>query len=165
MRSLKLPIFRELDLDELDNWYDAQVEVEGSTVSMDLNFDETTAEESQVQPVQTFLEQLNELNQTLRQNIAEDFKTGTTTREFLSKVNEFANQEKLNTLLTGADPSLTRDEQLLSFLRLKRVGFFPEDAERFAMVDYTIGYEVTDFLLAFTLSAQTTVVELTVENY
>lgn len=165
MHAFKLPIFRELDLDELDNWYDAEVEVEGSKVSMDMNFDETTAEESQVLPVKTFLEQLSELNQTLRQTISADFQTGNTTKDFLGRVEEFADKQKLDSLLATADASLSKEEQLLSLLRLKRVGFFPEDAERFAMFDYTIGYEVTDFLLAFTLNAQTAVVELTVENY
>lgn len=167
MRPFKLPIFNEINLDDLENWYDAEVEVDGDTVSMDMNFDETTIGEAEVAFVKNFLEKLPEIAQSLRAHVLLDYASGTVTKEFLSKAIEFAGEEKLNafmaTLSNAGDTS--RDQQLLGALRLKRIAFFPEDAERFAFFDFTIGKDFTDFLLAFTLNTQQEVVEVSVENY
>lgn len=164
MRPFKLPIFNEIDLDDLENWYDAQVEVDGDKVSMDMNFDETTANETEVAFVKEYLEKLPETSRLLKGRVQTD-AAGTVVGEYVNRVTENVSEEKLNELLSKADQSLPQHEQLLSFLRLKRVAFFPEDAERFAFFDYTIGVDFTDFLLAFTLDTKGEVVELSIENY
>lgn len=164
MRPFKLPIFNEIDLDDLENWYDAEVEVDGDKVSMDMNFDETTTGESEVTFVKEYLEKLPELSRLLKERVRADLSNATT-QEYLTTVKGKVSVEKLNEQLSKADQSLPQDEQLLSFLRLKRVAFFPEDAERFAFFDYTLGVDFTDYLLAFTLDTKGEVVELSIENY
>ncbi|GGH74016.1 hypothetical protein HNQ91_003776 [Filimonas zeae] len=167
MRPFKLPIFNEINLDDLENWYDAQVEVDGATVSMDMNFDETSIGEAEVTFVKNFLEKLPEITQSLRAHVLLDYASGTVTKEFLSKALDSANEEKLNAVLASVSSTenTSRDQQLLAALRLKRIAFFPEDAERFAFFDYTIGTDFTDYLLAFTLNTQQAIVEVSVENY
>lgn len=164
MRPFKLPIFNEINLDDLENWYDAEAEVDGDKVSMDMNFDETSSGEAEVTFVKEFLEKLPEILESLRAHVQNDYATGTVTKEYLARVKETTDAAKLQSVLTAGSDQ-TEDQQILAALRVKRIAFFPEDAERFAFFDYTVGKDVTDYLLAFTLSTQNQVVEVSIENY
>lgn len=52
----------------------------------------------------------------------------------------------LDKVLAGTDASKSKEERLLSVLKLTRIGFYPGD-EDYAVWDYTIGREFADMLV------------------
>ncbi|BAV07254.1 Protein of unknown function [Filimonas lacunae] len=163
MRSFQLPVFNQLDLDDLEEYYAGTIELDGRTVDMDLSFDETSIADPTAQIIQKLLEDLPALHQANHQAILTDYENGGSVKKYIDQHLESVEPETLADLLSETDPSLPKEKQLLSLVHLKRVGFFPEDAERFVLFDYTIGKDVTDYLIAFTLDAQGSIVELTME--
>ncbi|MBO9660663.1 MAG: DUF2004 domain-containing protein, partial [Chitinophagaceae bacterium] len=148
MATYSLPYFGELDLTALDETYDGEVELNGVTISLDLNFNEKTAEVATMEAVKKFIANLAATDLQNKGYIREDFEEeeGEAVREFIEFHLEEVEDETINKLLDsveGRDP----EEQLLNVLHLVRVGIYPQEEDYFAICDYSIGEEVSQYLL------------------
>jgi len=55
--------------------------------------------------------------------------------------------EELVALLSKTDQSLKKDQQLLSILDLRRIGFYPDKDEVFTVSDFGIDEEISRYVL------------------
>lgn len=143
---MKLQYFGELDQNALEDYYSTDIEINGHQIKMDLNFEDTSIAEDRLLKVNALLEKLPEFVAKLRGFIHDDFKSGTDVREFLDFHIEEVD-EALATLLLTADQSLKKDEQLLSVLSLRRIGFYPDEDEAFTVSDFETDPEISQYLL------------------
>lgn len=143
---MKLPYFEELNLTKLEDYYSIDTELEGRQIQIDLNFDHTFIEESRLLRVNAILEKLPEFVGKLNAFIREDLKTGNDVQEYLDfHLDEL--DEELLSLLSKADQSLKKDQQLLSILKLRRIGFYPDEEETFTVSDFEIDQEISQYVL------------------
>ena len=143
---MKLRYFEELKPNELEDYYSTNIEFEDRQIEIDLNFSNTSIAESRLLKVNVILEKLPEFVGKLNGFIQDDFKNRNDVQEFLDfHLDEIA--EELVPLLLRADQSLKKDEQLLSILDLKRIGFYPDNDEIFTVSDFGLDEEISQYVL------------------
>ena len=164
MNNYKLPYFENIDLDSIDDYYNIDIEFQGHTVQLDLNFDEDTAVNANIDLVKKVIDNLVDYAAKAYNSILNDFKTEDTVKDYIEHHLEYIDKNELDRLLFDSDKNLSVAEQLLSKLHLERVGFYPEDKNDFAIFDYTIGREVTNYLIVVKFDSRGSVVDLIMES-
>lgn len=160
---MKVFYFEELDPNDLDDYYSIDIEFEGRQIQIDLNFSNTSIAESRLLKVNAVLEKLPEFVGKLNGFILEDFITGSDVQEFLNfHLDEI--DEEIVLLLSKADQSLKKDQQLLSFLNLKRIGFYPDEDEVFTVSDFEIDQEISDYVLVINTTIDQELHGITMES-
>lgn len=144
---MKLQYFGELDPNLLKDYYATEIEIDGHQIKIDLNFQDTSIAEDRLLKVNAVLEKLPVFIGKLKDFIHDDFKNGTDVQEFLDFHIEEVGEEELAALLSKADQSLKKDEQLLSVLSLRRIGFYPDEDDSFTVSDFETDPEISQYLL------------------
>lgn len=164
MAKYSLAGFDEIDLDNLEEYYESEGRINGHTIEIDLNFDEASIDEGRLEKVQNWIANLSELNRIGIAAIAEDFKSGKTVKEYIRFHLEELDESDLKALLKGANKKMLTDQQVLSVLKLKAVIFNPHSTERFITLDYTIDEDLTDQLIVIDLLIDGQVEYVTIES-
>ncbi|MDU1893053.1 MAG: DUF2004 domain-containing protein [Dysgonomonas sp.] len=146
--------FGEINLDELEEWYDTELELNGKKVEVSITV--STASKSldkdDIQKIDDYIENLQSNEENIRFFIQEDFKRKGETKDYIDNQIEEQDKEDITYLIRDADKKLSKEEKLLSALILLRIVFYPEKEDNmFAVFDYTINEELTDDLLAVKL--------------
>jgi len=143
-----LPGFGVLNLNELVPEYNAGVLINGHPISLDLYFETTTITKEKLSLVKKILHHLSEYRQLTHGALLADAKDEDgITREYLEfHIEEFAENE-LKQLLEKVTSERKRRKKVFKLLRLTRIGFYPDEEQNYAVFDYTIGDELTDYLL------------------
>ena len=78
--------------------------------------------------------------------IRADYEDGGDVKEYVDFHIEELDAATVEKVLAGTDTYESKEERLLSALKLKRIGFYPGE-ENYAVWDYTIGREIADMLV------------------
>lgn len=160
---MKLRYFEELKPDALQDYYSTDIDFEGRQIQLDINFESNTITESRLLIVNNILEKLPEFVDKLKHFIQEDFKEGNDVQEFLDfHIEEMG--EELDSLLSTADKKLSRDEQLLSVVSLRRIGFYPEEDDNFTVADFGLDPEVSQYVLVVNTTEDQELSYITMES-
>lgn len=147
MSKYNLPPFGELDTEKLDSYYDVDIDFEDRTIQLDLNFEEETIDPKRLDLVKSFITRLSEFNKQNLVSIHEDFDDGDTVKEYIEHHIQELASEDLAALIDRNNKKVSPDIQLLAKLQLVRVGLYPGSDEQFATFDYSIGQELTNYLV------------------
>jgi hypothetical protein len=147
MSIYNLPPFGELDTQSLDTYYDVDIDFEGRTIQLDLNFEEDKIGTDRLDLVKSFLAKLSGFNKNNLLAIQEDFDDGDTVEEYIEHHLAELAPEDLAALVDRNNNKVSPEQQLLSKLQLVRVGLYPGSEEQFATFDYSIGQELTNYLV------------------
>ena len=80
---MKLKYFGEINPNELEDYYSTDIEVDGHTIQLDLNFTEISIDESRLIKVDAILENLSAFIGKLKTYIHEDYASGSEVQEYL----------------------------------------------------------------------------------
>ncbi|HVU58291.1 MAG TPA: DUF2004 domain-containing protein [Puia sp.] len=149
MSTYTLPYFGQLDLANLEDYYQVEIEFEGGTIEIDLNFEETSIDAKRMDKAVKFIETISAFDKKNKKYIEKDFKDeeGDTVREYISHHLQDINREELAGLVDFDNKSVSPEEQLFKQLRLVRMGLYPESEDQFAIFDYSIGVDLTNYLV------------------
>ncbi|MBC7948634.1 MAG: DUF2004 domain-containing protein [Chitinophagaceae bacterium] len=147
MNKYNLPHFGELDLDSLEEYNDVDIEFKGQPVQIDLNFEGKTITPKRLDVVKHFIGQLLEHDERNLKEIRKDYEDGDTVKEYIDHHLEEVGPEEYDGVIDFEDETKTPQEQLLSALRLVRIGLYPDSEDKFAIFDYSIGQELTQYLV------------------
>jgi hypothetical protein len=162
--TINLPYFKDINLKNLDGYYDAEVEFNGKPLDIDLNFDNTEIESQRLECVRSYLMNLPDVYHAAFKAIYRDLEEGEDTIEFLDFQREDLGDEVLQELTKNADKSQPLERQILSQLTLQRIGFYPEIEEEFATLDFTIGADISNYLLVLKMDSKQQLREITIES-
>lgn len=162
--NINLPYFNDINSKNLDDYYDVEVEFNGGILKMDLNFDNTEIESHLLECVKNYLDNLTGVYDAALKAIYIDLEEGGTTIEFLDFHMEDLEDEELKEVTKNADKGQSLEKQILSQITLKRLGFYPEIEEEFATLDFTIGEEISDYLLVVKMDSKQHLQEITMES-
>jgi uncharacterized protein YbcC (UPF0753/DUF2309 family) len=161
---IHLPFFNEINADEITDYYEVDIEFEQRNIQLDLNFDETSIEPDRLLIVKSYLDDLSAIIDIAQKEIDNDFANGDEVQEFLNFHTTEMDQDELDDLLKNADKSLSVDQQILSVVQLKRIGFYPEEEDEFAILDFVLHEEVSQYILIVKMSDSKTVDHITMES-
>ena len=159
-----LPYFEDLDLTDLEDYYEAEMPFGNDEIDLDLNFEATEIEEDKLVKVKTFLDEIKAVVKVAEQGIRDDFATGTDVKEFIAFHIDEVEKHELDKLVMKADKKLSIEEQLLSVLKIRRIGFYPEEDEIFAILDFTLDEDLSDYLLVVNMNSKREVEYITMES-
>jgi hypothetical protein len=161
---IDLPFFHELNSDSLTDYYEATIDFEQATIQLDINFDGTTIDPDKLLTVKNYLDDLQAIIGIAKKGIFNDFENGEDVKEFLTFHIEELDQSDLDSLLTHADKTLSLEQQILSILKLRRIGFYPDADDEFAILDFVLDEEISQYILVVKINDHKTIDHITMES-
>lgn len=149
---MKIPFFGDVNLESLQNTYRLTTDFDGRKLDLDLNFENTSIAEDNLNLITKILDNLREWVGKAEKFINNEFQTGSEVDDYIDFHIEELFDEDLEKLLKDADKTMPRKERLLSILKLERIGFYPEDARHYAIFDFVTDREISDNLLVVKLN-------------
>ncbi len=160
-----LPGFGLINLNKLEKEYDAGVLINGHEISLDLNFETTTISKENLSVVKKILNNISDYQRKTRAAIVEDANDEDgITREYLDFHIEELIENELKELLGHITSQRKKVKKIFKLLQLTRIGFYPEDEQNYAVFDYTIGDELTDYLLVVVMNQHDEIAFITMES-
>ena len=149
MPNFTLPFFGRLDPGSLEEYYDVDIDFKGTQIQVDLNFENKIIEPKRLETVKYFIENIRIYDLNNKGYIDKDYhdEAGDTVKFYLEHQLEELGEEELAVLVGRGTKTSEHEKLLLKKLHLVRVGLYPDSAEQFAIFDYSIGKELTNYLV------------------
>ena len=166
MAKYTLPHFGVLDTDSLEDFYDVDIDLNGTDVQIDLNFDETSIDVAKMDLIKNFIEKLDVFVKQNEGYIENNYTSDEddTVKTYVEHHLKELDKETLSKLVNFEDATATPAQQLLSKLRLVRVGLYPDTEPQFATFDYSIGNDITDDLVVINTNQNGELDYMTIES-
>lgn len=164
MSKFVLISFGEIDSSNLDEYYDTEVVVDGNVIELDISFDEASIDIDKLKKINSYLEDIQKLDQLGLSTIKKDFESGEMVKEYIKHHLEELDDDSLNGLMKQTKAGKTNEEKLLYSLKLKRIGFYPHTKERFVNLDYSLDNDLTDYLVVLDFREEGTLHYITLES-
>ena len=132
-----LPFLGDLNLNATKD-LETEIKVDHDEISVDLNFDEDVVAEKQIKNVKIILDNIDKYVENAKQKIKSDFDNNGVVKDYFDHHNE---------VVTEIKEINNDDNEFLEKLNLTRIGFYPEDESHYAVFDFSIGREITDYII------------------
>jgi hypothetical protein len=149
MTDYALPHFGNLPTENLEEYYDVDIEFNGNIIQIDLNFENKKIDTKRLDVVKRFIESLVTFDKQNKLYIDQDFNDEDcdTVKTYLEHHLEEIDKDELAELIDINDKAKEPIQQLKDKLHLVRVGLYPDSEDQFAIFDYSIGQEITQYLV------------------
>lgn len=166
MAMIKIPHFGPLDPEALEEYYDVEIDFNGKQIQVDLNFGNTSIDPSKLDIVKAFIDNIRIHDIKNKKFIEDDYKDeeGDTVKTYLEHHLEELGEDELAALIDPNSKSSEHEKQLLKKLHLVRVGIYPEGEDQFAIFDYSLGQDITDYLVVINTDENGNLVYMTMES-
>jgi len=159
-------MFEHVDISNLKDGFSIVDSVNGNEVAITLTLLNGKINNSQLAAINNFIESLATIDDQNIKRINEDFNGANVglVKEYINHHLSEIPQEELSKLI-GIDGDIKeREEQLLSKLKLTRINIESDREEVNAIFDYTIGSELTQYLIVVKTDGKGNVIDLLVES-
>lgn len=147
MSEYTLAYFGEINADALKEYYEADLELDGRVIRIDLNFESKILDKQTTEQIKFFIENIARFAHQNKSLIQQDLETknDSVVKSYIDVHIEELGKDFLEQLEISdkSNPA----QQLLERLHLKRIGIYPDDKLCFGVFDYTIDNEKTDNLI------------------
>ena len=164
MENYKLPHFGEIKINSLKDYYDVEIEFNGRKIELDLNFEEESIETDKLEIVKKIIDNLSEYNSIAEKALISDFEEDDTVKDYIEHHLEEIDDIELKQIIDKPIEEISAEKQMLTKLFLKRVGFYPGDEDDFAIFDFTIGEDLTQYIIAITFNEDIEVQYMSMES-
>lgn len=166
MTTFSLPHFGELDYTQLEEYYDVDITYHGQEVQLDLIFDGERIDPERLNIVKQFIINIAELDRKNKQYIKQDYtdRNCDTVRNYLEHHLEELDEDELAGLINAEDPKTNPQIQLMNALKLVRMGLHPHSEEQFAIFDYSIGQDLTQYMVVIITDQEGNLDYMTIES-
>jgi hypothetical protein len=149
MASYTLPHFGQLDTSNLEEYYDVDIEFSGKEIQVDLNFEDKSIDTKRLDLVKKFIDNIADFDKKNRKYIEQDYNDNEadTVKTYVEHHLEEISKDSLAGLVDFNNPSIEPEKQLVKALHLVRVGLYPDSEDQFAIFDYSIGSDLTNYLV------------------
>lgn len=136
-----LPHFKTINSQELNEYYVVEIDFNGRKISIDLNFENKIIDQSSIENIKNFLENIDKFDKQNKSHIEENFKEEGETLEYLNFYIEELDQEELSNIINNDNTNTSNQVLLLKKLQLNRIGLYPDgkyNTNYYAVFDYSI---------------------------
>lgn len=149
MKEYTLPYFGKLPTENLEEYYSVSIDFNGNEIQIDLNFENKNTETFQLDKVKSYLENIDKFNELNKTYLSDDYndEEGDTVKFYVEHHLEEVGKDELSALINFDDPTLGPEQQLLKKIELVRIGLYPDSEDNFAILDYSIGEDLTNYLV------------------
>lgn len=166
MAVYTLPHFEPINIEALDEYYDTEITFNDKTIQVDLNFENKSIAPEKMDLIKNFLAQLQQLDQQNKTYIANDYEDeeGDTVRPYIEHHLEEIGRDELSAFIDFDNANLTPEQQCMNQLHLIRLGLYPDSEDYFATFDYSLGSDLTNYLVVINIDADGQLQHLTMES-
>lgn len=155
--------FGEVEINSPQEYNEGQIVIDNRQIKLDLNFYDGVPEYNWVAEYENYIKDLEQHKADVEAAIRADYEDGGDVKEYVDFHLEELDASIIDKVLVGTDASKSKEERLLTALKLKRIGFYPGN-ENYAVWDYTIGREITDLLVVVNTDSTGKINYVTWEN-
>lgn len=155
--------FGEVEINSPQEYNEGQIVIDNRQIKLDLNFYDGVPEYDWVAEYENYIKDLEQHKADVEAAIRADYEDGGDVKEYVDFHLEELDASIIDKVLVGTDVSKSKEERLLTALKLKRIGFYPGN-ENYAVWDYTIGREITDLLVVVNTDSTGKINYVTWEN-
>lgn len=141
MTNLELPYFGQINLTQLKEYYATETVFNGLPISLDLNFKNKIISKEQAINIKNFLDNISTFDIQNKVEINNDFNEDGEAKDYLNFYLVEFDEEELKGIIDYETEAKPKEEQLLSKLRLIRIGLYPDEkfgASYYGVFDYSI---------------------------
>lgn len=161
--SKKLTFFEEIiDWADLEDYYETEIDFQGHKVSIDLNLD-NEPEKSWDKDYATFMENMEQYHDSIRKMIKGYYNKEGLVKDFFTFHFEEMDGDDIRAELAEADKNLSDEDQKLSLLKIRRIGFYFKEGN-FATWDFMFNPEYTNQILVVITDKKGKVLDMTWES-
>jgi len=166
MENYILPHFGYIHPNNIEDYYSAEITYHDNKIQFDINFDETTTDFITLDKIKNVIERLEKFEEKNKRYILHDFhnENGETVSSYIEHHLEEIDESTLSKLIDFTDSSKSREEQLVDQLKLIRVGIYPNYAEHFITFDYSLGENITPYLVVINTKENGNLCEILMES-
>ena len=166
MATITIPHFGPLDPTSLDEYYDTEIDYNGKQIQIDLNFGSKTIDPKRLETIKAFIDNIRVHDINNKKYIDNDYNDndGDTVKFYLEHHLEELGENELAALIDLNSKSTEHQKQLKNKLHLVRVGIYPEGEDQFATFDYSIGQDITNYLIVIDTDENGNLVYMTMES-
>lgn len=146
--------FGEIDPQDLDDYYDAQIEVNGDTIEVDLNFESKTIDVDILEKVSQSIDAVDVQIQKAFEALSTDYDLGEESEAALFYLQHHQEELSDDDILKIFGSTDITKEIFLKNIAVSRIGFYPEDEESFTVVDLKLPDQYTNYIMAVTFDAE-----------
>lgn len=138
--------FGEVEINSPQETNEGKVTIDSHQIELDLNFYDGVPEYDWVAEYENYTKGLKQYKADVEAAIRSDYEDGGDVKEYIDFHLEELDASIIDKVLASTDASKSKEERLLSALKLVRIGFYPGE-ENYAVWDYSIGREIADMLV------------------
>lgn len=163
MSKKNITYFGEIEISSPEKRNEGKVSIDNCLIELDLNFYNGVPKHDWVKEYEDYILNLLQHKNTVEAAFMTDYEDGEETKEYVDFHLEELDASEIDKVLADTDASKSKEERLLSSLKLVRVGFYPCE-ENYAVWDYTIGRDITDQLVVVNTDNKGKIRYVTMEN-
>lgn len=146
------------------DYLETTIEFQNREIELDINTDAVLGENNWVKQYEEYISKLETFKEKIDKEIIKDFEKNGVTKEWV----DFHSEELIESIeengtLDNCDKNLPIDRQILSALKLNRIGIYPE-YEDYAVWDYILDDEISDEILVIVTDKNGEIVDITWES-
>ncbi len=142
--SLNLPYFGKITIEPTKD-YDIKIKLDDYSISADLNFYEEVVDKRTLSGVESILNDLPTFLDNSNEILIADYNKGRVVKDYIEHHLEVIEKYELDQLLRKADKTESIESQLLSIMKVVRIGFYPDADSQYVVFDFSIGTNKTDY--------------------
>lgn len=162
MNDRTITYFDEIDFDS-DDFFETEIVLNCDKITLNLEFRDGLPKFDWTKQYENYISKLDEYKQKVDKAIIKDFKDEETTLEYIEHHIDELDDLSIEKLIKDTDQDKPITERLLSTLKLQRIGFRFDD-EEFAAWDYTLGSDITNYILAVYTDKNGKVTDFSIES-
>lgn len=166
MANYSLTHFGQIDLTNLEEYYDVNIDFDGQEIQIDLNFENKTIYSKRLDTIKQFIEKIADFDKKNKKYIEQDYSNEDcdTVKTYVEHHLEEIDKAELSGLVDFDNKSISPEKQLMKALRLVRIGLYPDSEDQFAIFDYSIGRDLTDYLVVINTDEEGKLDYMTMES-
>ncbi|KAF2330460.1 DUF2004 domain-containing protein [Flavobacterium ginsenosidimutans] len=152
MKTFSFIHFGEIDINNLEEYYDISIELNSQDIEIDLNFSESKINLDVASIINNFIANIHNYDLQNKITIEKEYNNeeASPVKDYIKYHVEELDKNVLSKFIDFDNKAVEPEKQLLKKLKLIRVGLYPDEtdeSENFAVFDYTIDSEITDELI------------------
>lgn len=151
------------DADPNADYMETTITLDNKEIELDLNCEEVIGSIDWIDNYENYISKLEKIKKEILHYINTDFKEKGVTKEWIDFHLEEIEEEYINNLLKTTKQSLSKEEQALSLLRLRRVGIYPK-YEGYAIWDFVLDDEISDEILTLQTDIDGNIIDIAWES-
>ena len=169
MKGLWKPQQSSVILGEIakDNFWETTIELASQTVEVDINVPDGELDPEQLDYIRTVVTKLDLLDMAAREAIRHNYDSPYAeygVKDYMTFCLEELDGSALGQLFQTDDPGQIGVDTFLESHRLCRCGFYPNELDSFAVLDYTLSRLLMDYLIVVNFSENCRVWSVCIES-